>query len=81
MLCVMFVLDIVFIVNFIKFSSGPSPVCKKLKLVIDNKINYKVMLGFNKSFLKLVIFLICLKNVVMIFNCAATVTARRCPRV
>lgn len=78
--CTLFLLDINLMVKFIKFSSGPSPVCKNLMLVIDNIIKYIVVLGFKKNCVNLVIFLVCLKKVVIIFKCAATVTVRRCPR-
>ena len=65
---ILFILSIIFVIGFVRFSSKPSPIYGGLRLIVSGKVGCSIILNFGGSFLGLMVFLIYLGGIIVVFG-------------
>ena len=78
---ILFIMSIIFVIGFVRFSSKLSPIYGRLGLIVSGKVGCSIVLNFGGSFLGLMVFLIYLGGIIMVFGYTTAMVTKQYPEI
>ena len=78
---ILFIMSIIFVIGFVRFSSKLSPIYGRLGLIVSGKVGCSIVLNFGGSFLGLMVFLIYLGGIIVVFGYTTAMATEQYPEI